>query len=65
MTIQCFDDNSTQQMSPATATSCDNLFIQENHPTSASDRINPSVGKFNFRFYVHRYILNNDLNTYC
>lgn len=48
MTIQCFDDHSMQQMSPATAAYCDNLFIQENHQTSASDRINPSVGKFNF-----------------
>lgn len=43
-TIECFDDQSVQ-MPPATVL-CNNLFSQANHQTSASDRIDPSSGKF-------------------
>jgi len=51
-TIQCFDDHS-MQMPPASIL-CNNLFFQENHQTSASDRINSSLthGKFKFDTYV-------------
>ncbi|XP_025405521.1 uncharacterized protein LOC112679818 [Sipha flava] len=41
-TIQCFDDQS-MHMPPATVL-CGGLFYQENHQTSASDRVNPSPG---------------------
>lgn len=44
-TIQCFDDQSTQI--PASIL-CNNLFFQENHQTSASDRMSSNSGEFNF-----------------
>jgi len=46
-TIECSDDQSMQM--PTASILCSDLFFQENHQTSASDKINssPTHGKFN------------------
>lgn len=45
-TIQCFDDHSVQI--PPAEVQYDNIFFQEHHQISQSDRINSIPGKINF-----------------
>lgn len=45
-TIQYFDDHSVQM--PPAEVQYDNIFFQEHHQMSQSDRISSSPGKINF-----------------